>query len=906
MKTSIILAFTSVATLVPTLGQKQFDAVAHGKEVFSAKGCVECHSIEKGDKSMKTGPNLYGLFLREARNREVGPEGARKIAKADKAYFLRSVRQSWDELAVSETGPTKGKTYLQIMPQYGKAMLADQDLESLWHFMRTLSDKGQAGPATVMLTKKKEAVIKNLIHVPGEIPVTTRPRVFRAPLSGTSGRALHVGLPNGMNYTFDPRMLSIRKVWSGGFLNLKQERGGRGQRPSSVGRNASIFLEKEPILAPITSDGKVVDFEFKEPDVLDYPAIEKHLWDKTDFSEKMANLDAEFLGHHLELKTGLPTFHFRVGKNTLSQTIILTNDGWIEITLEGKVIEPQSFQLRSSDLTDAKVSDGNLDKGKWTLAVSKTSKLYHFRAKIPGGIVALPEVKRQENWQPQPVISSVAKVIQPDPKRKRKPGKPLLSQAGYSTYSWDSPLDIYGRKQLFAATGIAVAKDGTIVLATRASGIWRIRDKKWTLFAEGTFEALGVHIEDDKGDKIVIAQKPELTRISDTDGDGRADTFETVCDDFGFHGNYHEYTHGPVRDKEGNYYFNLNLAHDDKKPRASWRAGGKYMGAMGGYRGWSCRVTPEGKFEPFANGLRSPAGMGLAPDGRLWYSENQGEYVGSSKWVPLEQGKFYGSTSGLVDLPAVTPEKGVDEKVWAKKLRKGAVWLPHNKIANSPGNPAWDLTGGKFGPYKGQTFMGDQTLSQLFRIVTEQVNGIDQGGVIVFAEGLLSGVMRPCFLADGSMLIGQTGRGWYATGGFQDGLQQIVWDGKTIPGDILNITSSSKGFDLQLTAPLEEKITAEQLRKSAIVKSWFYTNKSDYGSPEHDVRDDALAEVAISKDRRVIHLKLADFGKSNKGDKDKWLDRVYQITLPDTKDALKDVSTWDSLQAYFTLRAIPK
>jgi hypothetical protein len=28
------------------------------------------------------------------------------------------------------------------------------------------------------------------------------------------------------------------------------------------------------------------------------------------------------------------------------------------------------------------------------------------------------------------------------------------------------------------ATGIAVAKDGTIVLATRASGIWRIRDKK--------------------------------------------------------------------------------------------------------------------------------------------------------------------------------------------------------------------------------------------------------------------------------------------------------------------------------------------------------------------------------------------------------------------------------------------
>jgi hypothetical protein len=51
----------------------------------------------------------------------------------------------------------------------------------------------------------------------------------------------------------------------------------------------------------------------------------------------------------------------------------------------------------------------------------------------------------------------------------------------------------------------------------------------------------------------------------------------------------------------------------------------------------------------------------------------------------------------------------------------------------------------------------------------------------------------------------------------------------------------------------------------------------------------------------VLHLKLADFGKG-----DKWTDRVYHITLPDTKDALDGASTWDSLQAYFTLRAIPK
>ena len=57
---------------------------------------------------------------------------------------------------------------------------------------------------------------------------------------------------------------------------------------------------------------------------------------------------------------------------------------------------------------------------------------------------------------------------------------------------------------------------------------------------------------------MVVMQKSELTRISDANSDGRADSFETLCDDFGFHANYHEYAHGPARDNEGNYYFTLN------------------------------------------------------------------------------------------------------------------------------------------------------------------------------------------------------------------------------------------------------------------------------------------------------------------------------------------------------------
>ena len=61
---------------------------------------------------------------------------------------------------------------------------------------------------------------------------------------------------------------------------------------------------------------------------------------------------------------------------------------------------------------------------------------------------------------------------------------------------------------------------------------------------------------------------------------------------------------------------------------------------------------------------------------------------------------------------------------------------------------------------------------------------MEQGSVMPFFEGLESGVMRPVFLPDGSLLLGQTGRGWQAKGGKVASLQHVRWDGKTVaPAD---------------------------------------------------------------------------------------------------------------------------
>ena len=871
-------------------GREKFDAVTDGKRIFESMGCNVCHATEKNDASAKTGPNLYGVFLNKPRLVAVNEESGEKNVPADKDYLFRSVRNSWEQLTIAEGGPTKGTAYPQVMPSFAPTVINDTDLESVWHYLRTLADPGQAGPKKVMIERKQNLVVKSLLDIPGEAVVAGRPRVIRAPVKGTSGRALHVGLPDGMNFTFDPRLLAVRRVWSGGFLNLKAEQSGRASDPSTLGYQAAVVLGDGVLPAPLTASGAPVDFEFKEPDVGDEDATLRHLNDKMDFLARLHTFDAEYLGHRMDPATGIPGFRFRIGKNVFTESVSLGADGSLEVALTGKVREPQKFRVGGSGLKEARVDGGVLRDGVWTLEPSDTETTSRLLAKI--AVPAAPRVDPggKEDWTPQPLVTEPSK-----PARK-----PLQLQAGYSVKTWLPPVNLFGHKQLFEATGIAVAKDGTIVISTRASGIWRIRDNKWSFFAEGTFESLGVCIEDDHGDRVVISQKPELTRLIDENGDGRADRYDTVCDDFGFYGNYHEYMHGPVRDAEGNYYFNLNLDHAPNS-KACWRGGAACMGTMGGFRGWSCKVTPSGAFEPYASGLRSPAGIGFDPDGRLWYAENQGDYVGSSKILPLEKGGFYGHIASLVDLPGMTPDsEELKPEHWKNKGRKAAVWLPHGKLCNSPGNPVWDVTGGRFGPYEGQMIVGDQTQSNVMRVITEKVEGQDQGCTIPFAWGFSSGIMRPCFLPDGSLLLGQTGRGWGATGGQQDGLQQVIWDGRTVPADILNVKASNSGFDIHFTVPLESSITTDSIVKKLQIHSWFYEDTPKYGSPEHDRRTHEVARAEISLDRRVLHVALAGFGKEGP-----WTDRIYHIVMNDASNVFKAGSPWSKLESYYTLRAIP-
>ena len=227
--------------------------------------------------------------------------------------------------------------------------------------------------------------------------------------------------------------------------------------------------------------------------------------------------------------------------------------------------------------------------------------------------------------------------------------------AGYSIENYYPPKDNYGRDQLFEALGLAVAKDGTDRrrhahrrhLAHRRRRVAPVRRRAVRQPRRGGRRRQGSH----RGRRPEGRADPHLATPTAT---ASPTSYETLFDAHSYHGNYHSYMHGPVRGKDGAYYFALNLVHDGTG--SAYTAGGNVMGTWGGFNGWAVRVEPNGKFELFANGLRSPASLGVGPDGRVWYADNQGDFVGTSKMFELRKDAFYGHPAGLVDLPGMTPD----------------------------------------------------------------------------------------------------------------------------------------------------------------------------------------------------------------------------------------------------------
>ncbi len=444
--------------------------------------------------------------------------------------------------------------------------------------------------------------------------------------------------------------------------------------------------------------------------------------------------------------------------------------------------------------------------------------------------------------------------------------------------------------------GILPIPGRSLLVTTRRGEIWRVDgaydddpQPVYTLFAQGLHEVLGIIAA--PGGGYYVAQRQEVTHIMDEDGDGRADRFNTVAV-LPIYGNYHEYAFGPVLSPEGNLRVTLNVTF------------GAPTQSPVPWRGWMMEITPDGRMTPIAAGLRSPAGFTVSSTGDWFFTDNQGEWVGSGRVTHIEPGDFAGHPASLAwtDLagsPLSLRMNAIDDfrepmHEVAKRipeLKLPAVWLPHTILGISNSDITEDLTGGRFGPYSGHFFIGDQGQSKILRMTLEKVKGVYQGTAYPFRSGFDSGILRLAWGEDGSLFAGSTNRGWGSVGSQDFALERLVWTGK-VPFGLKEVRAQPDGFVLHFTEPVDPASAA--LQTSYRVTSFTYNYHQAYGSRAVDQQSCPVAMAEVSADGLSVRIVVAGLRENY----------VHEIKAPGLRRRGSDEALLHDT-AYYTLNVFP-
>jgi hypothetical protein len=384
--------------------------------------------------------------------------------------------------------------------------------------------------------------------------------------------------------------------------------------------------------------------------------------------------------------------------------------------------------------------------------------------------------------------------------------------------------------------------------------------------AEGLREPMGIkHVDG----LLYVSEKHQLTELNDTDGDGVTDSYRKVAE-WPYGGNFHEFAFGLLYD-EGHFYLNLSVsinyggATTDPQPAPN--------------RGTTIKINKDsGEVSYVAGGLRTPNGIGWGPEGEIFVTDNQGDWLPSSKLLHIKQDRFFNHH--------MNPDGPFDQQ----PVTKPVLWLPQNEISNSPSTP---LTLSE-GPYAGQLLFGDVTYGGIQRASLEKVNGEYQGAVFRHTQGLEAGVTRISVGPDGAIYAGGLGAGgnWGQPGKLQFGLQKLTPSGANT-FDIHSMRATPEGFALTYTKPVSQE-TADALATAYQVKQWRYQPTANYGGPKLDEQTLSVDSASLSADGRTVTLAIGGLQA----------DRVVHIRSPRPFSSADGESLW-STEAWYTLNAIP-
>ena len=396
-------------------------------------------------------------------------------------------------------------------------------------------------------------------------------------------------------------------------------------------------------------------------------------------------------------------------------------------------------------------------------------------------------------------------------------------------------------------SGFDFFKDGTSAAMCSVNGdVWivsgidaALKQLRWRRFAVGLFQPLGLKIVDEK---VYVLGRDQITRLHDLNKDGEADFYENFNNDISISNHYHEYSLSLETDSSGNFHF---------------IKGGNLGKATIPHHGCMLRVSKDGsKLDVVATGFRAPNGMSIGPAGEITSSDNEGNWVPSSRVNLMKSGGFYGHIHTAHREP---PPTDYDKPLF---------WLPH-QADNSSGGQVW-VTSDKWGPFSGDMLHLSYGKCRLFKVLKEEVDGQWQGGAVSFPLAFDSGMMRGRFNSyDGQLYLCGL-RVWQSSGAREGAFQRVRFTGKPVhlPKE-LHVRKT--GIEITFTTALDAATASDD--DSYSIDQWNYQWTQTYGSKMYSVKDPtkvvgekaqgnyggdviAIKSVKLSEDKRTVLLEI--------------------------------------------------
>ena len=625
------------------------------------------------------------------------------------------------------------------------------------------------------------------LQVPGD-----KGEVFRPALKGLS-----LNLGNGAAVCFDTERLRLAIGWRGGFLKLPTGREGLEGVASPVGE---IAFKSDVLPGWADASGKFV--EPKPPvkdgrELVSFGPLPKDWakWRGHYVNGKQVILSytvgkagvLELPGYDAGIGAFTRTFHFE-GAAPAQKLLLATGETKLKATcsLAGSKIEtsPEGWLVLNLPALQAGTTFAVALSPSGTEAKPATANL---AALTKGGVA---------QWNP---VIETAGVLG---KNDGAYTVDTLTLPDGKANPWNSWIRTSGFDFFADATKAAICSvSGDVWLV---SGIDDKLDKlKWKRFATGLFQPLGLKIVDEK---VYVLGRDQITRLHDLNGDGEADFYENFNNDIAISSHYHEFNLGLETDRAGNFYFNK---------------GGNLGPFKHQHHGVVAKVSKDGsKLEAWANGLRAPNGIGMGPNDEVTSSDNEGNWVPSSRVNLMKAGGFYGHAHTA---HTTTPPTDYDKPLF---------WLPH-QVDNSSGGQVW-VTSDKWGPFRGDMLHMSYGSCSLFKVLKEEVGGQVQGGAVRFPLNFESGIMRARFSPRDGQLYATGLRVWQSSGAKTGAFHRVRYTGKSVAMP-KELHVQPNGIEITFTSALDAKSAADD--GNWAIDQWNYKWTSGYGSQMYSVAE---------------------------------------------------------------------